>query len=301
MVSISISSPKPEPRKPTSSSSRQDQWGNPLRIGYLGPAGSFTEEAARSYSVDAELVSYPTIQTVATSVRADKVDLGIAPVENSLQGAVTDTLDVLIHSDSVSVFGELVLPINHTLLAAGNTTLSDIVEIYSHPQALAQCQQYLETKFPDATLRGALSTAAAVEDMLQHGKGAAAIASERASEIYGATILANTIQDAPSNATRFLVFSKHDHSRTGKDKTSICFSFGDDRPGLLYEVMKELTERNINLSKVESRPTREALGRYYFLMDLEGHRQDQAISEVLEFIGNQTVMLKVFGSYPQLI
>ena len=272
-----------------------------MRVAYLGPAGTFTEEAAARYDSEAQLVPYATIQAVAMAVRSGETERGVAPVENSLQGAVTDTLDVLIHEDGISVYGELVLPIVHHLLTKPGAALADVRAVYSHPQALGQCRDYLDRHLPNVRLRASLSTAAAVEEMLKSDMVAAAIAPWRAAELYGAEVVAEGIHDNPNNATRFLVLATHDHPRTGGDKTSVCFSFPDDRPGLLYGVMRELAERNINLSKVESRPTREGLGQYYFLIDLEGHRQDTEVREVLDAVTRSTSMFKVFGSYPRFI
>ena len=275
------------------------QLNSPLRLAYLGPAGTFTEAAALRYDAQAALAPYATIQAVARAVHAGDADRGITPVENSLQGSVTDTLDLLIHGEGVSIFGELVMPVVHSLIARHGTSISQIQTVYSHPQALGQCQAYLERHLPNAELRAALSTAAAVEELLKGPQRTAAIAHQRAAQLYQAEVLVEGIQDNPNNATRFLVLATHDHPPTGRDRTSICFSFADDRPGLLYSVIKEMAEREINLSKVESRPTREGLGQYYFLLDLEGHREDPQIGSVLRLIAEATSMFKVFGSYPR--
>jgi prephenate dehydratase len=272
---------------------------SPGRLAYLGPAGTFTEEAAFRHNPHAELLPCPTIPAVAAAVRNGDADQGIAPVENSLQGAVTDTLDLLIHEQGVSICNELVLPIVHNLLVKPGTVLSQVRVVYSHPQALGQCRAYLGRHVPHAELRAALSTAAAVDEMQRSAVAAAAIAPQRSAELYGAQVLATGVQDSPNNATRFLVLATHDHPRTGHDKTSICLSFADDRPGLLFGVMREFAERGINLSKVESRPTREGLGQYYFLIDLEGHREDIGIREALDRVAQSTTLLKVFGSYPR--
>lgn len=274
---------------------------SPLRLAYLGPAGTFTEEAALRHSPRAALLPCTTIPAIARAVRSGEADQGVAPVENSLQGSVTDTLDVLIHSEGVHIFSELVLAVVHNLVARPGTAIAQVQAVYSHPQALGQCQTYLERHLPNAELRASLSTAAAVEEMMKSSSVAAAIAPLRAAQLYGASILAQGIQDNPNNATRFLVLAPHDHPRTGQDKTSICFSFADDRPGLLYSVMREMAERKINLSKVESRPTREGLGQYYFLLDLEGHKEDPHIREALDKVAHATSMLKIFGSYPRYV
>ena len=273
----------------------------PARLAYLGPAGTFTEEAALQYSPQAELLAFSTIFAVGAAVRSGKAGEGMAPVENSLQGAVTDTLDMLIHEESVHICHELVLPIVHYLMGREGTAVSDIRAVYSHPQALAQCRGYLERYLPHAELRASLSTAAAVEESQRSDGVAAAIATRRAAELYGAHILAEEIQDNPSNVTRFLVLGRQDHPKTGRDRTSICFSFAVDRPGQLYGVMREFAEREVNLSKVESRPTREGLGQYYFLVDLEGHREDAHVQEALDRVAQATSMLKVFGSYPRFV
>ena len=270
-----------------------------MRLAYLGPAGTHTEEAALRYAPDATLQPCPSIGAVFKEVRSGRADRGVAPVENSLQGTVTDTLDLLIHEDGVFLYGELVLSISHSLMARPGTTLGALEVVYSHPQALAQCRRYLEGQLPRVTQRASLSTAAAVLDALGSNEAAAAIAPARAAAAYGAELIASDIQDSSANATRFLVLATHDHSRTGFDRTSICFSFSEDKPGQLYAVMKEAAERSINLSKVESRPTREGLGQYYFLLDLEGHRDDPPMREVLEHVAGITSLCKVFGSYPR--
>jgi prephenate dehydratase len=171
--------------------------------------------------------------------------------------------------------------------------------IFSHPQALAQCRRFLERCFPQAEMVAALSTAAAVDQMISSSTRAAAIGTQRAAQLYGAQTLARNIQDHSPNVTRFVVLSRNDHPPTGRDKTSLCFSFDDDRPGLLYDVLKEFADCNINLAKIESRPSKESLGKYIFLVDLEGHRQDPSISQVLEKVQAKTSLCKVFGSYPR--
>ena len=269
------------------------------RIAYFGPAGTFTEEAALIYEPGAELIPFPNIPAVAAAVETGIAEEGVVPIENSLEGAVTDTLDVLIHESNLLIRRELVMPIENCLLTRPGTEAQEIKMIFSHPQALAQCRRFIERCFPKAQVVAALSTAAAVEEMLHSTHPSAAIGTRRAASIYGAEIMAKGIQDHVSNATRFVILAPEDHPPTGHDKTSLCFSFAQDRPGLLYGVLKEFADREINLSKVESRPSGESLGKYIFLVDLEGHRDDPMVSEVLKRIEAETDLFKVFGSYPR--
>ena len=220
-------------------------------------------------------------------------------IENSLEGSVTDTLDLLIHESGVFIRKELVLPIEHYLLVKQGTEAGSVKVLYAHPQALGQCRNVIERCFPKVNVVAALSNAAAVEEMMVSTHPAAAIGTRRAAEIYDAEILARGIQDKTSNVTRFVVLALTDHPPTGADKTSLCFSFSDDRPGVLCEVLQKFAERNINLAKIESRPSKESLGRYIFLIDIEGHHDDSLVSEVLKQVREVTSLFKVFGSYPR--
>ena len=272
----------------------------PERVAYLGPPGTFTEAAALQYAPDSRLLPFPTVAAVASTVDSGTAEEGVVAIENSLEGSVTDTLDLLIHESSLFIRQELVLPIEHCLLVRPGTQSAAIRVVYSHPQALGQCREFLERCYPNAQVVAALSTAAAVEELKNSGDDAAAIGNRRAAELYRMEILASDIQNTGyPNLTRFVVLAHTDHPPTGDDKTSLCFSFDDDRPGLLYGVMGEFARRNINMAKVESRPTRQSLGRYIFLIDLVGHREDAQVREVLEALRAQVSMLKVFGSYPR--
>lgn len=269
------------------------------RIAYLGPAGTFTEEAALKYDSAAQLIPFTSIAGVNAAVDTGIADEGVVAIENSLEGSVTDTLDLLIHETRLMIRHELTLSIQQHLLGKPGTEAPQVKVIFSHPQALAQCRRFLERCFPQAEIVAALSTTAAVSQMMSSEVQAAAIGTSRAAEIYAASILASGIQDRSPNVTRFVVLARTDHPPTGVDKTSICFSFDDDRPGLLFNVLKAFAEHNINLAKIESRPTKESLGRYIFLVDLEGHRQDPPIAEVLDGVQRNTTHFKVFGSYPK--
>jgi prephenate dehydratase len=269
------------------------------KVAFLGPQGTFAEEAALLHDPKAELVPFVSIPAVAVAVDTGMVDEGVVPIENSIEGSVPDTLDILIHESRVLIRRELILPIEHYLLTKPGTNANEIRTVFSHPQALAQCRRFLERCFPKAQAVAALSTAAAVEEMMKDTAPSAAIGTRRAAQLWGAVILAQGIQDYKPNVTRFVVLALHDHPPTGRDKTSLCFSFAEDRPGLLKGVMEEFASRQVNLAKIESRPLKESFGRYYFLADLEGHREDPPVAQALANVRAMTILFKVFGSYPK--
>ena len=271
------------------------------RLGYLGPAGSYTELAAAKHDGRATLLPFGTNRAVADAVDAGAVDEGIVPIENSLQGSVTDTVDMLIHDSGLLIRNEIVLSIKHFLMAKAGAALEDVEVVFSHPQALAQCRAFLAGSLPNAELVASLSTSSSVEDMQRSDRTAAAIANSRAAELYGAKVIARDIQDDATNTTRFVVLAAADHPPTGTDKTSICFDFQEDAPGLLFSVLEEFARRRINLAKIESRPTRQSLGRYIFLVDIEGHREDEAVSEALTTVRRHVSMFKILGSYPMTV
>ena len=269
------------------------------RLAYLGPAGTYTEEAALLYDASAELEPFPTIGAVGLAVSSEITDEGIVPIENSLEGSVNFTQDLLIQEPQLSICREVLLPIDHYLMVNPGTKLADIEVVYSHPQSLAQCREFLERCLPKAQQMASLSNSAAVADMQKSSVGAAAIAPQRAAELYTAEIIGRKVQDSANNVTRFAVLAREDHPPTGKDKTSICFAYPADAPGLLYRTMGEFATRNINLLKIESRPTKQSLGDYIFLIDCAGHRQDEQVKEALEALRGSVSMMKVLGSYPR--
>jgi len=269
------------------------------RLAYLGPAGTHTEQACISYESTSMRVPFASNSAVATAVVSGLADEGVVPIENSQEGSVNETLDLLIREVELCIRYELVLPIKNYLVSKKGASLEDVKVVYSHPQALAQCRSFLTKRFPDAELMASMSTAAAVEEMLTQGNGSAAIATRRAAELYGAQVLAENIEENPNNMTRFVVLALEDHTPTGEDKTSICFSFDSDGPGKLQSVLEEFAVRRINLAKIESRPTKEHLGRYIFLVDLDGHREDSKVKEALRDVEDQVSIFKIFGSYPR--
>ena len=269
------------------------------RLAYLGPEGTYSEQAAIDYDPQLERLAYSAIPLVVAAAGSGEVEEAIVPIENSLEGTVTFTVDLLIHESNLKIKGEVVVPIHHCLLTDSGAKLDEVQVVYSHPQALAQCRRYLTRNLPNAESIASLSTAGAVTDMRESRHTAAAISSRRAAEIFGATVVDANIEDVSNNQTRFIVLGKSDGKPTGKDRTSICFDFAQDAPGVLYDTLGELARRNINMIKIESRPDRRSLGQYVFLIDLEGHREDEVIRDALEGIRSRTSMFKVLGSYPR--
>jgi prephenate dehydratase len=268
-------------------------------IAYLGPRGTWSELAALSIGDNSDqLQPLASIPAVASAVETGLADLGVLPIENSLEGSVSTTLDLLIHETDLQIMAEVVVPIRHMLVVNGGTTLADINVLWSHPQALAQCRRFIERVLPKVTTMASLSTTAAVEDMLNDPHGAA-ISTPRAAELYPVEILAHDIQDKQTNLTRFVVLATSDAAPTGNDKTSLCFTLKQNTPGSLVAVLNEFANRSINLAKVESRPAREQLGQYIFLCDLEGHRVEPPVAEALRCVVSKTEWLKIFGSYPR--
>lgn len=268
------------------------------RLAYLGPAGTYSEEAALAYDSQAQLLPVASIAAVASVVETGMAEEGVVPIENSLEGSVSATLDLLVHESNLFIRQEVILPIDHCLMVKPGAQAGDVQAIYSHPQAMGQCRRFLERCFPSAQLVASLSTAAAVEEMLASALPAAAIATRRAAELYGAQVLDSHIQDESSNETRFVVLAKADHEATGHDKTSLCFQT-EDRPGALVDILLEFSQRGINLAKIESRPSRRSLGKYIFLVDAEGHRLEPLLQVALEAVRAKTSLFKVFGSYPK--
>ena len=269
------------------------------RVGYLGPPGTFSEQAALEYAPAAVRVDFRDIPGVVRAAERGAVDEALVPLENSTEGAVTVTTDLLVHRSDLKIRCEVVLPIHHCLLAARDVSLEDVRVVYSHPQALAQCRGYLARHLPDAAPVASLSTVSAVHDMQAAGRTAAAISSRRAAHVLGADVRAAEIEDVPGNRTRFVVLARDDHAPTGRDKTSICFDFSADGPGTLHGVLRELATRRINMIKIESRPAKSSLGRYIFLIDMEGHREDGVVAEALDGIRARASSFKILGSYPQ--
>jgi prephenate dehydratase len=267
-------------------------------VAYLGPPGTFTEEAALRYRPAATLRPYPTEAAVVAAVAAAEAEEGVLAIENSIEGPVTRTIDSLVHDSQLSIKAEVVLAIEHCLIARPGTEIESVTAVYAHPQALNQCRKYIGRRLPRARQMAALSNAAAVEEVMGV-PGAAAIAGARAAELYGAAVLDRGIGDAPNNKTRFVVIAPEDSPPTGHDKTSIAFTVAHDRPGTLIEVLRAFSDRAINLTKIESRPSREELGIYIFLVDMDGHRSEPPVAEALRDVQAKAFFFRILGSYPR--
>lgn len=271
-----------------------------MRVGALGPRGTYSEIAAWSqFKGRAEVVLYPTISDVVEAVARREVDAGVIPVESLREGSVGESLDALTWAD-VKIKGEIVMPITHALLGVKGSSIEKITQVLSHPQAIAQCREFLRKNLPMAEIVEMGSTARSAEQVSKLGQPhIAAIGPRMLAKIYNLQVLKDNIQSGEKNITRFLLIAKEDSRRTGRDKTSIVFYTANDRPGILYEILGEFAARKINLTKIESRPSKKALGDYLFFIDLEGHREDRKVKEALRGVERKTAMLRVLGSYPR--
>lgn len=263
------------------------------KVAFLGPQGTFSHEAAALLSDN--LISYCSIQSVMDAVEQGECRYGLVPIENSIEGPVSLTLDSLIHNFDLKIRNEIIIPINHNLLASSDVSVDDIENVYSHAQALGQCQPYLERH--NMIAHYTLSTAAAAKHVAETGKDAA-IGTLKAAELYDLKVIDTNIQENYNNETRFVVLDTEDSPITGNDKTSISFSLFEDKPGGLYELLGYFASENINLTKIESRPSKEGLGHYIFFVDLEGHRLDENIAKILNNLEDNTSFFKILGSYP---
>ncbi len=270
-----------------------------LRVGYLGPEATFTHQAAlRSFGRSAELHPIRTIPDVFSEVEKARADFGVVPIENSTEGVVNHTLDMFVDS-TLSICAELELPISHYLLGDPGRYRggAGAKVIYTHYQALAQCRHWLEAHLPKVPIVEVSSTAEAAV-RASRSKSAVAVSSRLAAELYGMDILASRIEDVSRNSTRFLVIGKNEPSRTGRDKTSLMISI-KDRVGALYDMLLPFKRFKLNMTKIESRPTRQRAWEYIFFVDILGHRSDPPVQKVLKLLERSSVFIKVLGSYPR--
>jgi chorismate mutase/prephenate dehydratase len=266
-------------------------------VAFQGEHGAYSEEAAYAFFPQS-ITTKPcvTIKDVFQLTEEESVRFGVVPVENSLEGTINQTYDLLLQSP-LRISGEVKVRINHCLLALPGMKLKDISKVYSHPQALAQCRGFLDGL--QVSVEPAYDTAGSAKMISETSvRDAAAVASERAAALYGLEVLRRDIEDDPENYTRFFVVGKNDAAPTGKDKTSVVFGTSHS-PGSLHKALNELAIRGINLTKIESRPIRGTPWEYHFFVDFEGHRSDQSCSDALRALSSSTTFVKILGSYPR--
>jgi chorismate mutase/prephenate dehydratase len=263
---------------------------------FQGEIGAYSEEATiQFFGSGAHPMPYESLEDVFKAVEQDDVRFGVVPMENSLEGTVSRSYDLLLDSD-LKVSGETELRVVHCLVGLPAARLDSIRKVYSHPQALGQSKNFLRQMGWQVVPN--YDTAGSVKMIKEEGlTDVGAVASARAAEHYGMKILARGVEDNPHNFTRFFILSKQDSPPSGNDKTSIAFSV-KHKPGALYQSLKELASRNINLTKIESRPTRQKPWEYNFFVDIDGHRQDAVIQEALHSLEDSAIFVKVLGSYP---
>ena len=272
-----------------------------MRVGYLGPEGTFTEEALRASSGGAvEEVPYATVYEAVMAVHSGDVDRAVVPIENSLEGSVNATLDTLAgEAQDVRISGEVVQPVRHCLIARRDLDPAGVTRVLSHPQAVAQCAVFVRERLPAAQTGATASTAEAVRMVSETDDPWAAIGSRLAAEIYGCSVIAEGIEDRDDNLTRF-VWLAPAGTAAGEDatKTSVVFwGFNDESPGALVGVLNEFATRGVNLTRIESRPRRVRLGHYMFFADLEGAEHEPAVRDALEALRGRVSTLRVLGSY----
>ncbi|MFA5199347.1 MAG: prephenate dehydratase [Candidatus Omnitrophota bacterium] len=266
----------------------------PLKIAYLGPAASFSNLAAiKKFGSQVEYVNCNSIAEVFMEVEKGSSDYGVVPIENSIEGAVSHTLDVFVDSE-LKICSQIILEITHNLLA--NCPKNKITTVYSNPYVFGQCRIWLQKNLPNARLVDVSSTTRAAE-IANKERNSAAIASLLASKIYGLKVLASDIQDSLHNITRFLVIGRNAVNKTGNDKTSLLLSI-KDHVGALYELLSPFRKYGINLTKIESRPSKKKAWDYYFFLDIAGHSEDEKIKKALKELESKSKSLKVLGSYP---
>lgn len=267
----------------------------PMKIAYMGPSATFTHLAAlRHFGSSATFVAVESIKDVFDAVEAGKTEFGVVPIENSTEGVVSYTLDMFIDYD-LKVSAEVMLEISQNLLSkSGDKTR--IRKIYSNRHASAQCRRWLESNLPGTPILETTSTARAA-DLAFEDEEAAAIASELAAKVYDLHFVEKDIEDNKHNFTRFLVIAKEFPSKTGKDKTSIMFSI-KDKPGALYDILSPFKKAKINLTKIESRPSKRKAWEYIFFVDMEGHIEDKKLRKAIDNVKDSCLYLKILGSYP---
>ncbi len=269
-----------------------------IRVAALGPIGTYTQTAAQKhFGKSAEIILKPTIEEVFRAVQTHDADYGVVPVENSSEGAVTHTLDLMMETP-LKICGEVELRIRHCLLSR-DEDLSQVIRVFAHSQSLAQCRRWLTSHLPVVETRAVASNAEAAEKVAME-TGTAAIASKSAAEVYNLNVLAQDIEDSPGNTTRFLLIGHNDVPVSGNDKTSLLIA-GKNKPGILYKLLEPFATNGLDMTRIESRPSRTGLWEYVFFIDIKGHAKDESIASVLSQLEEIAGMYKVLGSYPAAV
>lgn len=281
-----------------------------MKVAYLGPAGTFSEDALRAATGESRLeaVPAPTVHEAIMAVAGGRADRALVPFENSIEGAVRATLDTLaFDTDEVTIAGEYDHPIRHSLIARQDLPLSQIEAVLSHPQASAQCSRFIREQLPGAEVRPAESTADAVRTVSEANRPWAALGAAAAAGLYGCTVLRDGVEDTPDNITRFVWIAPRstadgpirDSEASGAWRTTLVFSeLGDDHPGALVDALGEFSSRDVNLTRIESRPLRRGLGRYLFFIDLDGSSAEPAVADAIEALRGKAESVRILGSYP---
>ncbi|MBF0566285.1 MAG: prephenate dehydratase [Nitrospirae bacterium] len=269
----------------------------PVSVAYLGPPATYTHQAALKYfSSSCKFMSVHSIREVFVAVDSEKAAFGVVPIENSTEGAVNYTLDMFIDFN-LKVYAEILLAIEHNLLSRASCK-EEITKVYSHPQPLAQCREWLERNMLGIPMVEALSTSLAAK-LATEEEGAAAIGSELAGKLYELNFIERNIESIKDNVTRFLIISKKSPDRSGDDKTLIMFTVKDE-PGALHEILKPFKRQKINLTRIESRPSKKKAWEYIFFADIEGHIEDRRVNKALSQVKKNSVLFKILGSYPHV-
>jgi prephenate dehydratase len=275
-----------------------------MRVAYLGPPGTFNHDALRAAAgaQQPEAFPQPTLYDAILAVETGDADRALVPFENSIEGAVRATLDTLVlEASSVTIVGEHDHPIRHSLIAAREVPLGEIRVVLSHPQASAQCARFVRERLPGAEVRAAPSTADAVRQVSESGEPWAALGAASAAGLYGCVVLSEGVEDEPENVTRFVWVAPQGTRPAGDGpwRTTLVFSeLGEDHPGALVEALLEFSRREVNLTRIESRPKRRGLGRYMFFIDLDGADSDPTVSEAIDGLRAKAESVRVLGSYP---
>ena len=275
-----------------------------MRVAYLGPAGTFTEDALRVAAAGAEVerLPQPTVYDAIRAVNEGEAERALVPFENSIEGAVRATLDALaFDATSVVIAGEHDHPINHSLIAREETDLEAIEVVVSHPQASAQCARFIRESLPGAVVRAAASTAEAVREVSEAQRPWAALGAASAAEIYRCVVLRAGVEDSPDNVTRFVWIAPNGTELDGDGpwRTTLVFAeLGEDHPGALVDALVEFSSREVNLTRIESRPRRVGLGRYMFFLDLEGAADDDSVAAAVDGLRGKAESVRILGSYP---